>query len=119
MKYIPSIFFAIIEIVVVWMIVDTAQYTANSVVIASLALIYATIRGSMISVGVMVDRLTVAFASELLQIKKKLGADESTQEETEKLQEANKKVNSTHIKLIIRSVGVFIIFIGALLYLIG
>lgn len=118
-NYVPSVIFAIIEIVIVLYVLDNAGYSSDSEIMAGLVLIYASIRTFAISVGMSMDNLIIALSADILDIKKRIRDDLDIEEDREKLEVNVDKVSKQNIKLIIRGIGVFIIYIIALLYLLG
>lgn len=109
--------FTLIEIFVVLGILDQSQYLTEGKILAGLIVIYATIRSLGIGLGMTIDKLSLAFAGELISIKEMIGKSYDSQYERESLNEATTKVNTSNVKLIIRSVGVLIIYIAGLLAL--
>jgi hypothetical protein len=110
MKYIPTVIFAFIEVVFTLVVLDNAHYD-NKVLISGLIIIYASIRSVGISLGNSMNRMLSGLAFDLLKIKERIKRDDDTDNEMEKLMAAQELVNGANIKLIIRSIGVFIIYI--------
>ena len=117
-KYLPSIIFTLIEIFIVIVVLDNAGYTNNLNVMAALVLIYATIRTLAMTLGMVIDNLSLGLAKDITDIKERIKEDFDIEEEREKLSLAKEKVDRAHIKLVIRAVGVFIIYVIGLLTLI-
>lgn len=118
-KYIPSIIFTLIEVGVVVSVIDNAYYSDYSEVIAGLVILFALIRSSTIGFDMKIGFMTVGLAKDILDIKKKTCADGNIFEETEKLKEASQNVFESRIKIWIRGVGLFIIYLFGLALLLG
>lgn len=110
-KYISSIFFSVIEIIIVWAVLSNVEYSGDSTIIAGLVIIYASIRSIGLGLGAAVTSLIPAFAVELLKIKERIRKDGDTEAEREQLEMASEKVTTANYKMYIRSVGVSIIYI--------
>lgn len=119
LKYIPSVIFAIIEILIVWGILNNAYYSPNADVIAGLVLIYASLRTFSMNTVMTINNLSIALAKDITDIKERIRSDNDIEDERDKLKIGNEKVNQVNIKFIIRGIGVFIIYIMALLSLLS
>lgn len=119
LKYVPSVIFALIEIIIVVIVLDNSSYSSNSEIMAGLVLLYASIRTIGIGIGTSISNLTLAFAKDMTDIKERIRADFDTEEAKEKLKEGKEIVDKSNVKSIIRGVGVFIIYLIALFSLLG
>ena len=119
MKYIPTIIFAIIEIIIVAMVLSNAEYANYEDVIAALCLIYATIRSMAIGFGMTINKLTVGLAADLIRIRERIRQDSDIEDEWRAFNTNNKNIEANEIKTIIRWVGVGIIYLISLAYLLG
>src|SRR5689334_965146 len=118
-KYAPAVIFGIIEILIVNSILNNAQYTNYQPVMAALALIYATIRTLGITLGMVIDKLWLGLVNDIIEIKERIREDFDTQDQKENLKEITKKTEDGHVKMLIRSVGIFIIYVMALMSLLN
>lgn len=112
--YVPSVIFAIVEVLIVIVVLDDASYADNTKVMAGLALLYALIRTSAMNLGLMIDSQSLMFAGQLIQIKELINKGDDIEIDREDLKKVQEKVGLGHIKLIIRAIGVVIIYLVAL-----
>jgi len=118
MKYIPSVLFAFIEIAFTLAILDSASYD-NKQIISGLIIIYASIRTLGVSFGLVLNSAVSALATDFLKIKERIRKDEDTEEEWNTLLEQGAKRDGDNIKIIIRSVGVLIVYIIGIVSILG
>jgi hypothetical protein len=118
-KYIPSVVFTFIEVFIVLAVLDNSTYSDNGDVIAALVVIYATIRTLGISLGMVLDKITMGIAVDLTRIKERIRSDDEVGEEWNKISEGNKRINITTTKLAIRAIGVFVVYVMGLMALLN
>lgn len=118
MKYITAVLFAFIEVAFTLAVLESASYD-NKVLISGLIIIYASVRSIGISLGHSMNRMFTGLAFDLLKIKERIRKDEETEGELDKLEEVNKMVDVANIKLVIRSVGIFIIYVVGIINILG
>lgn len=118
MKYVFSVVFAFIEICLTLAVLDNTSYS-NKDIISGLIIIYASIRTLGISLGLALNNTISALAADLLKIKERIRKDESTEEEWNILLVQVAKKDENNIKIIIRSVGVAIIYLIGVFSILG
>lgn len=119
MKYILTIIFTIIEVAIASSILNDASYSNNQDVIASLGILYAVMRGQSLGLSFYFTQFTKGIMAEIIRINERIRADDETREAWVSLNQANKKSDTENIKLIIRSIGVLIIFVFNLISLLN
>ncbi len=116
-KYVPSVVLSVIEIYVVLLVLDKGY--SDKTISAGLVIIYAAIRNIGIGLAMSLSSMTMGIAVDLTKIKERIRKDDDTEEEWGKITAGNEKTSTTHYKLIIRAIGVFIIYIIGLFALLG
>ena len=117
-KYVFSAIFAFIEIAITLAVLDNASYDKKDI-ISGLIIIYASIRTLGISLGLILNNAVSALAVDFLKIKERIRKDEDTEEEWSTLHEQGAKKDENNIKIIIRAVGVAIIYIIGVFSILG
>jgi hypothetical protein len=117
MKYIGTILYGIIEIIILLAIFNFTATPAESLIITILILVYITLR-SIGSGLTQVFTMTIsAFDNELTKLKLLLGHPEEDQSEYKK--EIQEKVNKNKIKFYIQSGIILILYVMTIIRLIG
>lgn len=118
MKYVFSVIFAFIEVALTLAILDNSSYEKKDIM-SGLIIIYASVRTLGISLGLVLNNVTSALAVDFLKIKERIRKDEDTEEEWSTLLEQGAKKDENNIKIIIRAIGVAIIYLIGVFSILG
>lgn len=119
LKYIPSVVFALVEIGVVLAVLDNANHFDNENIMAGLVLLYASFRSFSISSGLAMDRLLLGLSKDIIDIKERIKKDYDTDEAKERLNLLKENIDKSNARLVIRAIGVGVVYIIALVSLLN
>ena len=111
LKYISTIILTVMELIVVLIILSAISYSSDSQVLAGLLMLYSILRLAGIRESYDMNKIVLALSVEFIRTREHIRKDDDTQGEWDKYNIARDAVETTTTKLIIREVGVWIIFI--------
>ena len=113
-SYIWNAIICLIEIGIVAMIFDSLYSGSETIIAAGILIVYVSVRTLGLHLGMAVQSQGLALANEIFQIKKKLDIPQD-EEAMDKIKEGNRQFRKLETNAIIRSIGLTILFIIAVL----
>ncbi len=104
----------LIEIGIVAAIFDSLYSGSETIIAAGILVVYVSIRTLGLHLGMAIQSQGLALANEIFQIKTKLGVPQE-EDTMDKIKEGNRQFRKLETNSIIRSIGLVILFIMALL----
>ena len=120
-RYFFTVLATIVEVVIVLIVFDNYHYSDSLIVLSAIGIVYSCLRSLMYGLSMRIDNLAVAFGRTLDEIRANITDmdDEDKVRMNEEMVSASEKIRISNIKYIIRSVGVFIVFVISLVNLLN